>query len=132
MNVSQHKRLERACDELTPPFACVDLDAFDANAADLVRRAAGTPLRLASKSVRCRALLRRALDGPPGFRGILALTLPEALWLAEHGFEDLVVGYPTADRPALARLVRDPPPVAPLAHGNDQLHLLPPPGPAAL
>jgi D-serine deaminase-like pyridoxal phosphate-dependent protein len=56
VRVSQHERLERACAELTPPFACVDLDAFEANAADLVRRASGTPLRLASKSVRCRAL----------------------------------------------------------------------------
>src|SRR5258708_35600978 len=85
MRVAQHARLERACAELTPPFACVDLDAFESNAADLVRRAAGTPLRLASKSVRCRALQRRVLDGPPGFRGILALTLPEALWLGQHG-----------------------------------------------
>jgi D-serine deaminase-like pyridoxal phosphate-dependent protein len=107
MRLSQHERLERACAELTPPFACVDLDAFDANAADLVRRANGTPLRLASKSVRCRALQRRVLDGPPGFRGILALTLPEALWLAGHGFDDLVVGYPSSDRRALERLVRE-------------------------
>jgi D-serine deaminase-like pyridoxal phosphate-dependent protein len=88
MPLSQHERLLRACAELRPPFACVDLDAFDANAADLVRRAAGTPLRLASKSVRCRALRRRVLEGPPGFRGTLALTLPEALWLAEHRFDD--------------------------------------------
>ena len=46
---------------LEPPFAVVDLDAFDANAADLLRRAGGTPIRLASKSVRCRALIERAL-----------------------------------------------------------------------
>jgi D-serine deaminase-like pyridoxal phosphate-dependent protein len=121
MRVSQHARLERACAELTPPFACVDLDAFDANAADLVRRAAGTPLRLASKSVRCRALQRRVLDGPPSFRGILALTLPEALWLAEHGFDDILVGYPTADGPALARLVGDGAPVTLMVDAVEQL-----------
>jgi D-serine deaminase-like pyridoxal phosphate-dependent protein len=124
MRLSQHERLERACAELTPPFACVDVDAFDANAADLVRRAAGKPLRLASKSVRCRALQRRVLDGPPGFRGILALTLPEALWLAEHGFDDLLVGYPTADRPALARLVRDGAPVTLMVDAVEQLDLI--------
>lgn len=31
---------------LDPPFAVVDLDAFDHNATDLVRRAAGTPIAL--------------------------------------------------------------------------------------
>ena len=43
-----------------------------------------------------------------GFRGILAFTLPEALWLAECGTsDDIVVAYPTADRAALARLAGD-------------------------
>jgi D-serine deaminase-like pyridoxal phosphate-dependent protein len=40
----------------------------------------------------------------PGFAGTLAFTLPEALWLASHGAEDLVVAYPTADRQALRAL----------------------------
>jgi D-serine deaminase-like pyridoxal phosphate-dependent protein len=82
----------------------VDLDAFDANRADLARRAAGTPIRVASKSVRCRALLERVLEHAPAFRGVLALTLPEALWLAEHGVDDIVVAYPSTGRAALARL----------------------------
>jgi D-serine deaminase-like pyridoxal phosphate-dependent protein len=124
MTVDQHARLERACEQLTPPFACVDLDAFDANAADLVRRAGGKPLRLASKSVRCRALQRRVLDGPPGFRGILALTLPEALWLAGQSFDDLVVGYPSADRRALECLVRDGAPVTVMVDSTDHLDLI--------
>jgi D-serine deaminase-like pyridoxal phosphate-dependent protein len=43
-----------------------------------------------------------------GFRGILAYTLPEALWLAACGTsDDIVVAYPTADRSALARLISD-------------------------
>jgi D-serine deaminase-like pyridoxal phosphate-dependent protein len=56
---------------MQPPFAVVDVDAFDANAADLVRRAGGKPVRVASTSVRCRALPRRALE-VPGFRGVMA------------------------------------------------------------
>jgi D-serine deaminase-like pyridoxal phosphate-dependent protein len=95
-------RLDRATAALEPPFAVVDLDAFDANAADLLRRAAGTPVRLATKSVRARALQARALSA--GFRGQLCFTLPEALWLAGLGAEDLVVAYPTADRAALRAL----------------------------
>jgi D-serine deaminase-like pyridoxal phosphate-dependent protein len=95
-------RLDAATADLDPPFAVVDLDAFDANAADLLRRASGKPVRLASKSVRVRALIGRGLEA--GLQGILAFTLPEALWLAGHGHEDLVVAYPTADRAALREL----------------------------
>ncbi|MGZ4448340.1 MAG: amino acid deaminase/aldolase [Nocardioides sp.] len=93
---------------LATPLMVVDLDAFDANADDLVRRAAGTPIRVASKSLRVPALLRRAL-AHDGFHGVLAYTLREALWLHEEGIsDDIVVAYPTVDAAALARLVGSP------------------------
>src|SRR3954471_6786897 len=95
-----------ATSELDPPFALIDLDAFDHNASDLLRRAGGVPLRLASKSLRVRALQERALAA--GFAGTLCFTLPEALWLAENGSDDLVVAYPTVDRKALRELARSP------------------------
>ncbi|MGW7207528.1 amino acid deaminase/aldolase [Streptomyces sp. NPDC054837] len=99
-------QLERATQHLDPPFAVVDLDAFDANAGDLVHRAGGrATIRLASKSVRSRHLIQRVLQRQ-GYRGILAFTLPEALWLAED-HEDVVIGYPTADRTALQQLAKD-------------------------
>ena len=101
----EYERLERATHELDPPFALVDLEAFRSNESDLVRRAAGKPIRLASKSVRCRVLQQRVL-GSDDWRGTLAFTLPEALWLSSHGFEDLVVAYPTANRAALRELAR--------------------------
>jgi D-serine deaminase-like pyridoxal phosphate-dependent protein len=89
------------------PFVVVDLDAFDANAADLVRRAAGKPVRVASKSVRVPELLRRVLDRP-GFRGVLSYALREALWLVDQGVsDDVVLGYPTVDRVAIGRLLAD-------------------------
>lgn len=102
-------RMAAATAELDPPLAAVDLTAFDANAADLVRRAGGRPIRVASKSVRCRVLLRRVL-ARPGFAGVLAYALPEALWLAEGDdpvSDDVVVGYPSVDRSALRRLAVD-------------------------
>ena len=93
---------------LPTPLMVVDLDAFDANADDLVRRAAGTPIRVASKSVRIPHLLRRVL-ARDGFQGVLGYTLAEALWLEENGVcDDIVVAYPTVDRGALARLVASP------------------------
>jgi D-serine deaminase-like pyridoxal phosphate-dependent protein len=106
----QRARLDRATAGLDPPFAVVDLDALDANAADLVRRAGGKPIRVASKSVRCRAVLRRVLDRP-GFAGVLAYSLAEALWLAggdDSVSDDVVVGYPSGDRAALRALATDP------------------------
>jgi D-serine deaminase-like pyridoxal phosphate-dependent protein len=101
----QFDRLRAATAGLEPPYGVIDLDAFDANALDLERRALGKPIRLASKSLRSRPLIRRALERP-GFQGILGFTLPEALWLAEE-FDDIVVGYPTADRTALRELAAD-------------------------
>jgi D-serine deaminase-like pyridoxal phosphate-dependent protein len=101
------ERLNAATAHLEPPFAAVDLGALRANAATMARRAAGKPIRLASKSVRCRQVLDQvlALDG---FSGILAYTLPEALWLAECGTSDnIVIAYPTASQSALARLAAD-------------------------
>ncbi|MFF0627496.1 amino acid deaminase/aldolase [Streptomyces sp. NPDC004296] len=100
-------RYDRATAHLDPPFAIVDLEAFDANAEGLVRRAGGKPVRVVSKSVRCRALLERAL-AYEGFAGIMAFTLPEAVWLVREGARDVLVAYPSVDRAAYADLARDP------------------------
>jgi D-serine deaminase-like pyridoxal phosphate-dependent protein len=100
-------RYERATAHLDAPLALVDLDAFDANAADLVRRAGGKPIRVASKSVRCRALLERAL-AREGFAGVMSYTLAESLWLARSGFTDVLLAYPSPDRSAFAELAADP------------------------
>lgn len=90
----------------------VDLDAFDRNAADLARRADGRPIRVASKSVRCRFLLERTLR-TPGFEGVMSYALREALWLnrewagTDLADTDILVAYPTADREALRELAAD-------------------------
>ncbi|MGN9905953.1 amino acid deaminase/aldolase [Phytohabitans sp. LJ34] len=102
------ERLDKATAELDPPFAVVDLAAFDANARDLARRAAGKPLRVASKSVRSRALIERAL-ATPGWHGVMSYTLAEAIWLVRTGMtHDVLLAYPTADRSALCELAADP------------------------
>jgi len=104
--VTRFDALQAATAHLQPPFGVLDADAFAANAADMVRRANGTPIRVASKSIRCRDALRTAL-AIDGFQGILAFTLPEALWLADE-FDDIVVGYPSADVDALRALAASP------------------------
>ena len=101
-----YEELESIFAGIDAPFALVDLDALWANARELLGRARGTPIRVASKSVRCRALLEDILARDPGFNGLMTFTLRESLWLHEHGFHDLLLAYPTADRSALARLAR--------------------------
>ncbi len=91
---------ERATSALRAPLVAVDLEAFDTNADDLVRRAGGLPVRVASKSVRCRALLDRVLSRP-GFAGVMAYAVPEAVWLASSGVRDVFVAYPSVDVEAL-------------------------------
>jgi D-serine deaminase-like pyridoxal phosphate-dependent protein len=105
--VNDLDRLNHATAHLDPPFAAVDIAAYRENAARMAQRAGGTRIRVASKSVRSRDLLREVL-AMDGFGGILAFTLPEALWLVESGFDDIVVAYPTADRGALRRLAANP------------------------
>ncbi|MFB6615630.1 amino acid deaminase/aldolase [Streptomyces sp. NPDC085524] len=103
---SDRARYDRATAHLDAPLAIVDLEAFDANADDLVRRAGGKPVRVASKSVRCRALLERVL-ARPGFAGIMSYTLAESIWLARAGFEDVLLAYPSVDRAGFAELAGD-------------------------
>ena len=98
---------DQATKDLDPPLAVIDLDAFDANAEDILRRAAGLPVRVVSKSVRCRYLLERAL-AKPGFAGLMCYSLAEALWHVECGTaDDILVAYPTVDHGALRRLAAD-------------------------
>jgi D-serine deaminase-like pyridoxal phosphate-dependent protein len=111
---------------VAPPFAFVDLDAMRRNAASMLAQASGLPIRVASKSVRSVGVLRRILELDPGFRGVLAFTAPEAIHLAGEGFQNLVVGYPTVDRGAIAqvaRLTAEDPAGAPVLMVDDRPHL---------
>lgn len=76
------------------PFAFVDMDAIDTNITAIVKRADDKLIRVASKSVRSRDVLRYLLDAHPQIQGVMCFTAPEAVWLSQHGFDDLLLGYP--------------------------------------
>ena len=101
---SRLRRYEQAFADLDAPFAFVDLDAMRSNAGQLLSRAGDKPIRVASKSLRCRAIQREILDSNERFDGLMTFTLRETLWLAGHGFENLLLAYPTTDRAALREL----------------------------
>ena len=99
------QRMDAATAQLDGPFAALSLEALAHNARSMVARAAGTRLRVATKSVRSRPVLEAVLR-LPGFHGVLAATLPEGLWLSAT-IDDVLVGYPTVDRAALRALAAD-------------------------
>lgn len=102
--MATHAQYEGIFAEVEAPFAFVDLDALWANAESMLARARDKPIRVASKSIRCRALMERILRRDERFAGLMTYTLPETLWLAERGFDDLLLAYPTADAGALGEL----------------------------
>jgi D-serine deaminase-like pyridoxal phosphate-dependent protein len=100
----------RAFSGHTMPFAWLDLDLLDENIRAVLGRAGSKHVRVASKSVRSVAVLRRILAASPVFRGLMCFTAREAVWLAGQGFDDLLIGYPTwhsADLAAVARTTAD-------------------------
>jgi D-serine deaminase-like pyridoxal phosphate-dependent protein len=99
-------RLLHATASIDAPLALVDAQALWANADDLVRRAGGVPIRVASKSVRVRSIIEGTLRRD-GFAGVMSYSLAESNWLVDHGFDDILLAYPTASRQALRHLVSD-------------------------
>lgn len=99
--------LARLADTLPRPAALIDLDALDRNLDRLLDALhPDATLRLATKSVRHRGVLRRALVRGSRLKGLMCPHAGEAAWLAGHGFDDLLVAYPTVQPGPLARLAR--------------------------
>ncbi len=103
-----YERYRAALADEPLPAALIDLDAVDRNLERLLApvRAAGKTLRVASKSVRCVELLRYLLERGDVCAGIMAYTVTEAAHLVEHGFDDVLVAYPSA-QPSDARLLAE-------------------------
>lgn len=97
--------LTHATREHSAPVIALSAEALSHNAHDMLRRAGGLPIRVASKSVRVRSVLDAVL-ALPGYRGVLGYSLAEAIWLSET-IDDIVVAYPTADRAAITALAAD-------------------------
>jgi len=82
---------------ISKPFAFVDLDLFDANIAQIQERAGDKNIRVASKSLRCSALLKRIFDDDSQFQGTMAYHADEAVYLSQQGFDDILIAYPFWD-----------------------------------
>ena len=88
------------------PFAFLDLDLLEQNIRQVVTVSQGKRVRLASKSLRSVAVIRRILEADPCFQGIMCYTAQEAAYLASQGFDDLLIGYPTWNEQDIAAVAR--------------------------
>lgn len=77
------------------PFAFVDLDLLNANSTALIQRAGNKSIRVASKSIRCIAILKHILRLNTAFQGSMCYSAAEAVHLSRNGLDDLLVAYPT-------------------------------------
>lgn len=79
------------------PCAFVDLNAFDANVRSIAQMIEGTGLsiRVATKSIRVPDLIRRVLDSGAPYKGLMCYSAREAEFLADLGFDDFLIAYPT-------------------------------------
>ncbi len=125
-----YARYVRALGDRPLPAAMVDLDAVDRNIETVLApvRAAGKHLRIASKSVRCVALLRYITDHSNGcVRGVMAYTAREAEHLVRAGFDDVLIAYPSmhpAEALAVARANAAGATVRPIVDDAAQLAVL--------
>ncbi|MFO0946573.1 MAG: alanine racemase [Planctomycetota bacterium] len=92
------------------PAVVVDLNAFDRNVAyfaSVLKQAGhGHRLRLATKSVRVPELIARVLAYGPPYCGLMCYSAEEAVFLADLGFDDLLIAYPTRQESDL-RILRE-------------------------
>lgn len=70
--------------------------------------AGGKNIRLATKSIRCKSILKKILDIDPIFHGLMTYDLREALWLRDQGFKNILMGYPTLDKSYLQEIAKNP------------------------
>ncbi len=77
------------------PTAILDLDFLNENISALLTRSRQTSIRVASKSLRCPYVIEHILKSNKQFQGIMAFTVPEAIFLLEKGFDNILMGYPS-------------------------------------
>ncbi|WP_265445664.1 alanine racemase [Flexivirga meconopsidis] len=101
------EQLWSSIEAIGAPAAVLDVDAAEHNVAEMRRRASGTPIRVASKSIRVRGLIERMLR-EPGYAGVLAYSAAEAAWLARSGVDDVLIAYPTVDVETIKQVAAEP------------------------
>ncbi len=104
MSISTYRQYQQALGALKPvyPLAYLDLDLLHENIRAILHRAASKKIRVASKSLRSVAVLKRIQSALPTAQGVMCYSPYEAIHLSRHGLDDLLVAYPTMHEAAVA------------------------------
>lgn len=90
--------------QLSLPALLLDLDAFDNNCKQIASKANGKKIRIATKSIRSVGVLQRILESDSTYQGLMCYSSKEAVFLANKGFDDILIGYPCIDKESLKEI----------------------------
>ena len=106
------------------PVLFLDLSAFEKNVEWVKKNSGNKKIRIATKSIRSKEMLKRILGSDPVFQGIMTYDLREALWLRSEGFNDILMGYPSVDKEQIKLLARNPEGITLMVDRPEHIHLL--------
>lgn len=112
------------------PLAFLDLDAFDQNIRHVrkIIEDTGKTIRVGTKSIRSESLTKRIFElGGSSFKGLLTFTAGETAWLAEKGYDDFIIAYPTlqkSDLDLIIKMVKAGKKVRPMVDCEEHFHVL--------
>ena len=101
MSENRYVHYKKAFSDIPKPFAFLDLDLLQENIKNIRDRSSGKNVRIASKSIRSVPVLQRILESGAPFQGVMCYSPSEAVFLAEQGFDDLLVAYPAWEKEKL-------------------------------
>lgn len=104
----QYLQYNQALSSIQTPCLFLDINAFEQNLNWALANAHNKKIRLATKSIRSKEILKKILSFSPVFQGLMCFDLREALWLRDEGFKDILVAYPTSDADSLKKLIENP------------------------
>ncbi|MBT3586033.1 MAG: amino acid deaminase/aldolase [Halobacteriovoraceae bacterium] len=97
-----YKTYKKALSGFPMPLAYLDMDFLEININQILKRAGKKKIRIASKSIRCREILKYLLESNPELiEGLMCFTAQEATWLSKNDFDNLLVAYPSYKKEAI-------------------------------
>lgn len=101
-----YEMLREALQPLPKPCAFLHVESLNRNIEAILQMSGNKRIRIASKSIRSLGILKKIMEHDDRFQGVMCFTASEAIYLYEHGFDDLLVAYPTWDEQQLREVCR--------------------------
>ncbi|MFD2117863.1 amino acid deaminase/aldolase [Paenibacillus yanchengensis] len=127
ISLPDYEQYKRTFAHTARPFAYVNLDLLDENIRQIAAAAGDKTIRVASKSIRSVPVMSRIFAASDVFKGVMCYSAREALFLLQHGFDDLLLGYPVYNATEIYELLmasKDLYTVTFMVDSMDHLHLL--------